>query len=136
MHALVVDRLAKLSGASAFSSLARPARELGCYVENATTLLHDKEGSDVSETLKLQKAQREYRKFIQGLSVCRARHTRLFERDPDFEPCVKVAPAEALNCFLRENPSYKPFRKDLGNARGDKDDFLFVKELWNRLLDA
>ncbi len=87
----------------------------------------------MSETLKLRKALSEHSKFIDSLFGSPARNTELFDHDLPHKPPVDVEPAEALNCFLRKNPSYERFRKELSEVRDPEMKYSFVEELWNKL---
>ena len=86
----------------------------------------------MSETHELEKARHRFRKFLQDLDACPPTCTGLFERDVDVKAFVEVDRRDALNCFLRENPSYETFRDHLSQVRGSVQKFVFNEKSWKK----
>lgn len=87
----------------------------------------------MSETLRLQKAEHEFRRFINELCPFPAEHVAIGEPDPEVKPFVEVKRSEALNVFLAKNPEFNEFREPLWNVRREQDKFCFIKEQWHNL---
>lgn len=75
----------------------------------------------------LQKAEYEYRQFINELSAFKARHVTLAEPDPPAIPFVPVGQDEALAVFWAQNPQYRDYQVEL------LKEYYFDKEKWEEM---
>lgn len=80
----------------------------------------------MSRKMKLEKAQADYRKFINDHSASR--------NDPDLpaEQSIPVPPDEVLNEFLASRSEHEEFRGQLSNFPCKKGKFSFNKERWDK----
>ncbi|MCX7427831.1 MAG: hypothetical protein NTW96_19660 [Planctomycetia bacterium] len=78
----------------------------------------------------LTRARRKYGEFIRHFSVDKASHTTFTHRTPPRRPFIQVKRAQALERFLRENPSFAKFREQLSVMYAEIRSFAFDKELW------
>jgi hypothetical protein len=84
-------------------------------------------------SIEVQKARDDYLNFLQNLDACKPSCTGLYETDktvPDFEEVDRM---DALNCYLRKNPSQEQFRDELATVRNGVKFFTFITASWNAL---
>jgi len=82
-----------------------------------------------------EKARHSFDTFLQNLDACPPSCTRLYEPVLPVEPFVEVDRTDALDCFLRKNPSYERFRDDLAEVRRSVKWFTFNNALWKKLCE-
>ena len=89
--------------------------------------------TDVKNARELQGARHRYRQFLKRYDACPT--VCLGRNDPDCNEkgdMVKVDPADALDCYLREHPPDEQFREDLPEVHAGVHEFLFKKEPWKK----
>jgi len=74
----------------------------------------------------------EFHTFVSGLRANQARIGGVGKPDPDIRPGVIVDAPEVLNCFLRKNPEYEPYREDIRNGRDYREIYEFDRDEWKR----
>ena len=89
----------------------------------------------MSETYESEHAKHLFDTFLQNLDACQPSCTGLYNPDLPVEPSVKVDHTDALDCFLRKNPSYERFRNDLAEVRRSVKWFTFNNALWKKLCE-
>jgi hypothetical protein len=87
----------------------------------------------LSERLELDQIKHLFRMFLQNLNACPPSCAGMYEPDLPVEPSVNVDRSDALDCFLRKNPSYERFRDDLTKVHHSVKWFTFNKSLWNSI---
>jgi hypothetical protein len=85
----------------------------------------------VSEFLKGQDARNGFMKFVQQLRGGRARHCTLWDADPPARATVLVKHADAVDCFIANNPQHKPRRAIVASCFTAEPMFSFDAETWN-----
>jgi hypothetical protein len=87
----------------------------------------------MSEIHEREKAKHLFRQFLHELDAFPPACTGPNEPDSRVEEFVTVSKADAIDCFVRKNPSGERFRDDLSEVRQGEDNFTFKTALWNRL---
>ena len=83
-----------------------------------------------------EKARHDFPRIRCALVAGRLRWTGLNKPEPPYESSIHVSPSDALDCFLRRDPSYERFRDELAQMCQHVKTFSFKREAWNAVGDS
>jgi len=83
-----------------------------------------------NQSLELQRADYQCGQFVTSLLASQAESTLMDGRDSLTVIPIHVSRQEVLDCFLRRNPQFEPFRERLAETFKELTEFPLNQERW------